>query len=417
MNTNINTNTSPPSYDNTNALTQSSTGPIYTMSYLHLSSLRDSIDTDADPTPLYPQLQQPIASTSPPQPSHLSAPQPGQYYTVTTRSEHYQPPPPQPDLPPLYSHVMQSRAPSALSTQYQQYLSHYQHNQALLHTQALDEHVKALQREAKFRKFQQEQIEEMRRIELAHEARKRQLSADKRPTEHADRDKAKELAIRCSETQLTDFKREAQQLIDAYHKCDTKSTPLWQLTAFTVTAAEDRLATLYSSRGHFDANHPSLHSDWLVLSDDESRIVTLPQDDNAGLAQSIRVMEDNKNTQFATALQSNTSVARLRALALAVGVPHQHRAEIWARLLGVVGSDPAQWHKQLTQRRDEYVALVHSLSAALSPESVVQLQMIAVDVPRTHPQGWGLLFRYVRDPLTFDPVHRPHTTSICSVTR
>lgn len=256
MNTNINTNTSPPSYDNTNALTQSSTGPIYTMSYLHLSSLRDSIDTDADPTPLYPQLQQPIASTSPPQPIHLSAPQLGQYYTVTTRSEHYQPPPPQPDLPPLYSHVMQSRAPSALSTQYQQYLSHYQHSQALLHTQALDEHVKALQREAKFRKFQQEQIEEMRRIELAHEARKRQLSADKRPTEHADRDKAKELAIRCSETQLTDFKREAQQLIDAYHKCDTKSTPLWQLTAFTVTAAEDRLATLYSSRGHFDANHP-----------------------------------------------------------------------------------------------------------------------------------------------------------------
>ncbi len=135
-----------------------------------------------------------------------------------------------------------------------------------------------------------------------------------------------------------------------------------------------------------------MHSDWLVLSDDESRIVTLPQDDNAGLAQSIRVMEDNKNTQFLTALQSNTSVARLRALALAVGVPHQHRAEIWARLLGLVGPDPAQWHQQLKQRRDAYVSLVSALSGAMSAESVVQLQMIAVDVPRTHPQGWGLLF-------------------------
>ncbi len=217
------------------------------MSYLHLSSLRDSIDED--PTPLYPQLQQPRTSTSPP---HSAAPT--QYYTVTTRSaDHYQPPPPRPDLPPLYSHVLQSGAPSVLSTQYQQYLTHYQHQQNVLHAHSVDEHLKALQREAKFRKFQQEQIEEMRRIELAHEARKRQLSEEnKKQAQH----KGKELAIRCSETQLADFKREAQHVIEAYHKCDTASTPLWQLTAFTVTAAEDRLATLYSSRGHFDANHP-----------------------------------------------------------------------------------------------------------------------------------------------------------------
>ncbi len=139
-------------------------------------------------------------------------------------------------------------------------------------------------------------------------------------------------------------------------------------------------------------SHVSLHSDWLVLSDDESRIVTLPQDDDAGLAQSIRVMEDNKSTQFLTALSTHTTVARLRALALAVGVPHQHRAEIWARVLGLVGPDPAQWQQQLKLRRDEYVTRVRSLCAETSPESVVQLQMVAVDVPRTHPQGWGLLF-------------------------
>lgn len=225
------------------------------MSYLHLSSLRDSIDT-SDPTPLYPQLQQVSLTSSPPQytPLNHTAPlQPNQQYTVTTRTEHYQPPPPQPDLPPLYSHAMQSRAPSALNTQYEQYLTHYQHSQSMLHAHSVDEHVKALQREAKFRKFQQEQIEEMRRIEQAHEARKRQLSEDKK--QHSAH-KGKELAIRCSETQLKDFQREAQQLIEAYRKCDTASTPLWQLTAFTVTAAEDRLATLYSSRGHFDANHP-----------------------------------------------------------------------------------------------------------------------------------------------------------------
>lgn len=222
------------------------------MSYLHLSSLRDSIDT-SDPTPqLYPQLQQPFTN-SPPQHTPLAAP--SQQYTVTTRTEHYQPPPPQPDLPPLYSHAMQSRAPSALSTQYEQYLTHYQHSQSMLHAHSVDEHVKALQREAKFRKFQQEQIEEMRRIEQAHEARKRQMSEEHNKKQQSAH-KGKELAIRCSETQLKDFQREAQQLIEAYRKCDTASTPLWQLTAFTVTAAEDRLATLYSSRGHFDANHP-----------------------------------------------------------------------------------------------------------------------------------------------------------------
>lgn len=258
MNTNTNT---PPPYVNTNPLTQSSNGPIYTMSYLHLSSLRDSIDED--PTPLYPQLQQPHTSSSPPQyTQNTASPQytapPTQYYTVTTRSaDHYQPPPPRPsDLPPLYNHVMQSGAPSVLSTQYQQYLTHYQHNQNVLHAHSVDEHLKALQREAKFRKFQQEQIEEMRRIEQAHEARKRQMSDEHKKRAQSEAHKGKELAIRCSETQLTDFKREAQHVLEAYDKCDTASTPLWQLTAFTVTAAEDRLATLYSSRGHFDANHP-----------------------------------------------------------------------------------------------------------------------------------------------------------------
>ena len=126
-----NTNNTTNSHANINTTPQPSSGPIYTMSYLHLSSLRDSIDEDQ--TPLYPQLQQPANSAHQSYPDYTPPlTQLGQYYTVTTRSEDYQPPPPRPDLPPLYSHVMQSRTPSALTTQYNQYLSHYQHNQSLL---------------------------------------------------------------------------------------------------------------------------------------------------------------------------------------------------------------------------------------------------------------------------------------------
>ena len=185
-----------------------------------------------------------------------------------------------------------------------------------------------------------------------------------------------------------------------------------------------RRSYLISSRGRREPLEESVGKDWQLLTDSTSPIdggnnnssspsqipqifppyvpngrFQYPQNmvtfDNT-MAYSVRPVQVAKDKEIEKSLyDDNVDLLHLQSFCLGYGVPKRLRAFVWQLMLGYLPTKSSERGRTLRARRIEYYDHFDkflSERVSLTKQDRTMYNLVLVDVPRTHPDGYHALF-------------------------